>query len=525
MCEVQSFGEIPSVPFQDPSKSMIDAGASSPIPGRWRKELSKDLDTMTSQGTTFTEKIRRFETQAPGVVSSKSVFSQGSLTIAEFFGTSSTGDSRLSACLAKTSIRKDGSTEEYQTYHTPESDEYVMVINGELFLDRAGVKGSVKQGQGILLKAGERVGWSWSRLSQYVIICLPPSANEVRIADIEGDIETRRFDVLVPEGCQAGDWLHISLPAAGIRPEMADACTEAKPVVADCAAQVAPLRLMSQGIQARPSTVEFAVQFGPEIMARETQAQPLIVDNCTQIDSPTQAEFGSQVSPPLKDPGIDIGLQASIRLSDTDVCSQASPQVSFAEIQATTESEETGIQVASEGNSTCIQTVATSNPNVAQAGTVPVVQTIQNAEQNAPAENIKLITAGFSPPPPDASAEIVQSPEPEKMPSKSKKKKKKGSETQAADTTEAFKSEVQVVPKEIVVQPPLADKEVEGGAEPQTITSKSKKKKKKGTQAPGSDTINMLKSGTAQSAADIQVTLAAAFGADLASKIFTGLKA
>ncbi|CAE8604282.1 unnamed protein product, partial [Polarella glacialis] len=109
----------------------------------------------------------------PGTVKAADVVSTSSLTISEFFGTSSSGHSQLSACLAMASA--DGG----EAYQTPEFDTYVMVTAGEIQLVRDDMKGSVKQGEGVLLKAGQRVLWIWDRPSQYVIICLP--AGEAKV--------------------------------------------------------------------------------------------------------------------------------------------------------------------------------------------------------------------------------------------------------------------------------------------------------------------------------------------------------
>lgn len=103
-----------------------------------------------------------------GIIKAKDVVSTSALKISEFFGTSSSGDTRLSACLARVTSHNG------QAFQTPEFDEYVMVISGRLVLVHDdGRKGEVCQGEGIMLKAGRKVQWRWEHPCEYVIICLP----------------------------------------------------------------------------------------------------------------------------------------------------------------------------------------------------------------------------------------------------------------------------------------------------------------------------------------------------------------
>lgn len=119
--------------------------------------------------------LRRDATEVPavvpclaGVLKAKEVVSNDALNISEIFGTSSSGDSRLSACIARVygdAIR--------QAAQTPESDEYIMVISGEVTMVRASGKGAVREGEGVLLRAGELIQWIFDQPCVYVIVCLP----------------------------------------------------------------------------------------------------------------------------------------------------------------------------------------------------------------------------------------------------------------------------------------------------------------------------------------------------------------
>lgn len=111
-----------------------------------------------------------------GVVQSVSVISSAHLNITEFFGTASSGDARLSACLA-TVTHASG-----EALETPAFDEYIMVISGEVQVVRGGTKTTVAQGEGLLLQAGERVRWVWQQPCQYVIICPTPEGTEQAFA-------------------------------------------------------------------------------------------------------------------------------------------------------------------------------------------------------------------------------------------------------------------------------------------------------------------------------------------------------
>lgn len=104
----------------------------------------------------------------PVVHKSVHVVDTSALTITEYFGNVASSDSSISACLATVAESCE------EAYQTPEFDEYVLVIAGSVEIRHGkGETTVVKQGEGLLLKAGERVKWVWSGPCQYVPICLP----------------------------------------------------------------------------------------------------------------------------------------------------------------------------------------------------------------------------------------------------------------------------------------------------------------------------------------------------------------
>jgi uncharacterized cupin superfamily protein len=89
------------------------------------------------------------------------------LTITEYFGNVANQDSKLSACYATVSAPCA------EAYQAPDFDEYVLVLKGEIHLEQAEGTTVVGEGKGVLLKAGERVKWTWPGPSCYIPICLP----------------------------------------------------------------------------------------------------------------------------------------------------------------------------------------------------------------------------------------------------------------------------------------------------------------------------------------------------------------
>merc|ERR1740129_777791 len=108
----------------------------------------------------------------PIVHKSVDVVEARALTITEYFGNVASNDPSLSACLATVTAACE------EAYQTPLFDEYVLVIGGSVVLhhgdgDATKSRTVVKAGEGVLLKAGERVKWVWPGACQYVAICLP----------------------------------------------------------------------------------------------------------------------------------------------------------------------------------------------------------------------------------------------------------------------------------------------------------------------------------------------------------------
>ena len=104
------------------------------------------------------------------LVQSVDVVEAPDLTISEYIGRVASGDTCVSSCLC--SVRQ--STKE--SPQTPEFDEYVMVLEGEIHvhhdtnLQRSLI---VRAGQGFILHKGTRVQWAWPGPCKYIAICLP----------------------------------------------------------------------------------------------------------------------------------------------------------------------------------------------------------------------------------------------------------------------------------------------------------------------------------------------------------------
>jgi len=89
------------------------------------------------------------------------------LTITEFFGNVSSKDSKLSACYATVTEKCA------EAYQAPDFDEYVLVLKGEIHLEQTEGTTVVGEGKAVLLKAGERVKWTWPGPCIYIPVCLP----------------------------------------------------------------------------------------------------------------------------------------------------------------------------------------------------------------------------------------------------------------------------------------------------------------------------------------------------------------
>lgn len=104
----------------------------------------------------------------PVVHKSKDVVDTPELTITEYFGNVASDDASISACLATVTAPCQ------EAFQCPAFDEYVLVISGTLILQHGASDTTVvRQGEGVFLKSGERVKWTWPGPCQYVPICLP----------------------------------------------------------------------------------------------------------------------------------------------------------------------------------------------------------------------------------------------------------------------------------------------------------------------------------------------------------------
>jgi uncharacterized cupin superfamily protein len=91
----------------------------------------------------------------------------GQLVITEYFGNAATNDPRLSAA----HVRWLAAGEE--DWQTPEFDEWVLIISGEVRLEHAGGPTLVSSGSGVFLPKGLRVKWVFPGPCEYVPLCLP----------------------------------------------------------------------------------------------------------------------------------------------------------------------------------------------------------------------------------------------------------------------------------------------------------------------------------------------------------------
>lgn len=97
-----------------------------------------------------------------------SVVDTKSLKIDEYFGRVASGDDVVSACVATVT----GPCAE--AWQTPAFDEYVIVLEGEVCIEREGEETvRVAANRGIFLPKGTRVRWTWEGPCKYVPICIP----------------------------------------------------------------------------------------------------------------------------------------------------------------------------------------------------------------------------------------------------------------------------------------------------------------------------------------------------------------
>ena len=109
------------------------------------------------------------------LVHSIDVVNAPDLTISEYIGRVTSGDTSVSSCLC--TVRH--ATKE--SPQTPEFDEYVLVLEGEIHVYHGATLDeciTVSAGQGFVLNKGTRVRWEWPGPCRYVAICLPAFSPE-----------------------------------------------------------------------------------------------------------------------------------------------------------------------------------------------------------------------------------------------------------------------------------------------------------------------------------------------------------
>ena len=89
------------------------------------------------------------------------------IVIDEHFGNASSGTPEISIAHVKAKGTWD------EAWQAPDFDEYVLMLKGSVNIEHEGGTTTVKAGQGLLLKKGERVRWRFTEDAEYVPICLP----------------------------------------------------------------------------------------------------------------------------------------------------------------------------------------------------------------------------------------------------------------------------------------------------------------------------------------------------------------
>lgn len=97
----------------------------------------------------------------------------GGKTIEEYIGHVNSNDSKVSVAVMHAPA---GWSEPAQT---PQFDEYTIVLSGALEIEHVGGTTTVKGGQAILTRAGERVRYLTKENAHYVAICLPAFSPEL----------------------------------------------------------------------------------------------------------------------------------------------------------------------------------------------------------------------------------------------------------------------------------------------------------------------------------------------------------
>lgn len=106
----------------------------------------------------------------PKLIQKPSFFPQEDISIAEFFGRISSGESGISLCRIQSEA---GWSEPRQR---PEFDEYAILISGALYLtSEDGSTTIVREGQAVFVPKGESVQYSSPEEpgADYVAVCVP----------------------------------------------------------------------------------------------------------------------------------------------------------------------------------------------------------------------------------------------------------------------------------------------------------------------------------------------------------------
>lgn len=105
----------------------------------------------------------------------------GGKTIDEYVGRVNSGDSAVSVAHM---VAPAGWTEPFQT---PEFDEYTVVLAGTVLVDTDAGTLTVRAGQGVVTRAGERIRYATTDAegAEYVAVCLPAFAPHLARRDAE----------------------------------------------------------------------------------------------------------------------------------------------------------------------------------------------------------------------------------------------------------------------------------------------------------------------------------------------------
>jgi len=119
----------------------------------------------------------------PAIYKAVDVVAKDTLVVSEYIGNVASGNSKLSASVADVKAPTE------ETFYTPQHDEYVIVISGEVHIHTSATeKVVVHAGESCTLTAGEEIKWSWQERCQYVHLRMPA---------VEKDYHTREGDAAV----------------------------------------------------------------------------------------------------------------------------------------------------------------------------------------------------------------------------------------------------------------------------------------------------------------------------------------